>query len=313
MSREHSVKSEPDTFWPNGEPPQVWRLVISLPVIFIALLLDRIKLRRLGVRMMELALKCEPRQPGNRLALAKLQFIIGRKKDAVRSFLEVTRLRPDDTEAYTVLEKMVLSYDVHEKDLEGVRQMVREEGDSFWAHMFMGLMLQGQGETASFSLITGEGTIEVEEATSLENALESFQEAVRLRPESSLAYLKLADCLKGLERFERALDSYEKAHQLEPGLGEARLSMGTCLERLGRAKEAIALLEEETREYPGEGLPFVCLGRVYERSGRRKEALECYKEAVRLEPDDFVFPFLVKAALESEPKGNQRRKRKKKK
>jgi tetratricopeptide (TPR) repeat protein len=196
---------------------------MSLPAVFIALLLGRIKLRRLGVRMMELALKCEPRQAGIRLEIAKLQFIIGRKKDSVRSFLEVTRLRPDDTEAYTVLEKMVLSYDVHENDLESVRQIVREEGDSFWAHMFMGLTLEGQSEIASFSFITGEGTIKAEEATSLENALESSQEAIRLRPESSLAYLKLADCLKGLERFERALENYEKAHQLDPVLREARL------------------------------------------------------------------------------------------
>jgi tetratricopeptide (TPR) repeat protein len=89
--------------------------------------------------------------------------------------------------------------------------------------------------------------------------------------------------------------------------------MGICLERIGRANEAIALLEEATRKYPEEAPPFVCLGIVYERSGRRKEALRCYNEVVRLEPDDFVFPLLAEAALGSEPKRNQRRKRKKNK
>ncbi|HEY9651666.1 MAG TPA: serine/threonine-protein kinase, partial [Coleofasciculaceae cyanobacterium] len=73
----------------------------------------------------------------------------------------------------------------------------------------------------------------------LDDALESYNRAVEIRPEYTEAWSGKGDTLLGLKRYEEALNAYDKAIQIQPNYLDAWNGRGKALNRLQRYEEAV--------------------------------------------------------------------------
>lgn len=71
-----------------------------------------------------------------------------------------------------------------------------------------------------------------------EEALQAYEQAVRLEPDSADAYYNKGNALLCLGRYEEARDAYEDALRLDPNLATAYTNLAETLEKLGRTQEA---------------------------------------------------------------------------
>jgi glyoxylase-like metal-dependent hydrolase (beta-lactamase superfamily II) len=75
----------------------------------------------------------------------------------------------------------------------------------------------------------------------LEEALECYEEALRVNPRHMSAYLSKGLVLTELGSFEEALEIFREILKVKPDAEEASIGMGFCLLGLGRLEEAMAI------------------------------------------------------------------------
>ena len=73
----------------------------------------------------------------------------------------------------------------------------------------------------------------------LEEAIESFDEAIKIDPDNSFAWEFKAIALRSLGRYEDAIKCYDKSMELDPLDYSAIYSRAVLLERLVKLKEAL--------------------------------------------------------------------------
>ncbi|NJR58953.1 MAG: tetratricopeptide repeat protein [Cyanobacteria bacterium CRU_2_1] len=71
------------------------------------------------------------------------------------------------------------------------------------------------------------------------NAIESYDQALAIKPDDHEAWNKRGIVLARLERYEAAIDSFDKALEFKPDYHYAWYSRGLALRKLGRYEEAI--------------------------------------------------------------------------
>ena len=74
-------------------------------------------------------------------------------------------------------------------------------------------------------------------------ALAAYEQAIRLDPNSSIAYHNKGNALNELKRYEEALIAYEQAIRLDPTDAVTYYNKGVALEKLKRYEEALAAYE----------------------------------------------------------------------
>ena len=72
-----------------------------------------------------------------------------------------------------------------------------------------------------------------------DEALQSYDRAIQLKPDFAEAYYNRGLALVELKRFEEALQSYDRAIQLKPDFAEAYSNRGIALDELKRFEEAL--------------------------------------------------------------------------
>ncbi|MGD2096691.1 MAG: tetratricopeptide repeat protein [Desulfobacterales bacterium] len=77
-----------------------------------------------------------------------------------------------------------------------------------------------------------------------EEALESFNRAIRIDPTKADGYLGRANALNTLKRYEEALPDYNKALEIDPTLANAYVNRGSAYSHLGQYEKAIADYEK---------------------------------------------------------------------
>lgn len=114
-----------------------------------------------------------------------------------------------------------------------------------------------------------------------------FRRLVALRPRDAGARYDLGCALSARGHHEDALLSYREALRLQPGHAQARIAVVTTLTELGRGGEAIAALQESPRA--GEP-PSVALGRRARAAhavGKHAEAVLFWTQALDTDPGYF--------------------------
>ena len=106
-----------------------------------------------------------------------------------------------------------------------------------------------------------------------------------LLPRGARAWDDRAEDLWTLDRGQEALDAYERAIQLDPQSPEAWNGRDQVLEGLGRSDEAIESLERAVELDP-DAFYFTVLGDALARLGRHEEALAALSQACELDPTD---------------------------
>jgi tetratricopeptide (TPR) repeat protein len=119
----------------------------------------------------------------------------------------------------------------------------------------------------------------------LDEAIEHYEEAVRLSPGYVGARFNLATALTRRGRQQEAVGQYRELLLREPDHAEARYNLGLNLARLGRFEEAAHELAEAARLRPDSPEAFHNWGLALAQLGRDDEAIQRYREALRLRPD----------------------------
>ena len=115
----------------------------------------------------------------------------------------------------------------------------------------------------------------------LDEALVSYDATIRLKPDRADAFNARGTTLLNLKRFNEALASYETAIRLKPDHADAHHNRGSALLSLNRFDEALASYDEVIRLKPGHPDVFNNRGNALLALKRPEEALASYDAALR--------------------------------
>jgi tetratricopeptide (TPR) repeat protein len=117
-----------------------------------------------------------------------------------------------------------------------------------------------------------------------EEALEAYDDALRLNPHSAVAYAGKGDVLSRLKRYKEAVEAYAQAAQLDPTISENE--HGDALLAVKQYEEALSAYDQAIRFAPTLPTAYSGKGDVFFQLHRYEKALEAYEMALRLNPSD---------------------------
>lgn len=115
-------------------------------------------------------------------------------------------------------------------------------------------------------------------------ALESFEQAVRLDPKSADGFRGLGKVLMDLGRERASLRAFEKALRLNWRDAESLSCYGSALLQLGRHREAARYLSDAVKYDAKRASAWVALGTALLQGRRLSSALASFETAVQLDP-----------------------------
>jgi tetratricopeptide (TPR) repeat protein len=118
------------------------------------------------------------------------------------------------------------------------------------------------------------------ELDSGKQALDYFDQALKINAEDHVLLNNVAFCLERLGRCNQAIKCYEKALSLDPGNPTYLYNQGLCLLKLQRWDRACECLKEVVKCDPGNGIAWCGLAAVSQARGNDDEALDCYNKAL---------------------------------
>jgi len=130
-----------------------------------------------------------------------------------------------------------------------------------------------------------------------DEAIEHYQEALRIKPEWAQARYNLGVARTRQGKFDEAIQDSLKALQKDPNLARARLNLANALLSRGQIQAAIENYQEAIRIKPDYARAHSNLGVVFMRQGRIDDAISHLKKALRINPDDERIRFNLDLAL----------------
>lgn len=117
-----------------------------------------------------------------------------------------------------------------------------------------------------------------------QEAIEHFQQALRLKPNYADAHNNLSNVLRDSGRLAEAIEHSEEALKYQPDFADAHYNLGITLTQAGQLQEAITHYQEAVRLSPDFADAHYNLGRALAQAGQPQEAMRHYQRAVDLNP-----------------------------
>lgn len=118
-----------------------------------------------------------------------------------------------------------------------------------------------------------------------EEALASYDRALRLKPDYAKAFYHRGNTLLNLKRPEDALASYDRALKLKPDYADALYNCGVALQSLKRPEEAVARYDRALQLKPEDAEALNNRGNALLDLRRPAQALISYDRALSFKPD----------------------------
>jgi thioredoxin-like negative regulator of GroEL len=125
--------------------------------------------------------------------------------------------------------------------------------------------------------------VQAEESGEKTEAMELYEEILRLDPSYAPAYINLGTIYFHLRQFGRAEELYRCATVADPGYVLAFFDLGNVLDELQRLDESIAAYCQAVALSPRYGDAHYNLALAYERKGERRSALKHWQAYVKLD------------------------------
>lgn len=117
-----------------------------------------------------------------------------------------------------------------------------------------------------------------------EDAVKSYQQAVKLKKDYSEAYYNLGDAYFQLKQYKQAIEAYKQAIRYQSNFPTAYNNLGTTYYKVGEHKKAIEAYKEAIRLDPKSGSTYFNLGVTYVERGNEPAALDQYKILKTVDP-----------------------------
>ncbi len=130
-----------------------------------------------------------------------------------------------------------------------------------------------------------------------EAAIDSYDQALRMRPDSTSALVNRSNALRALKRTREALRDVEAALRVDPSYPYALNSHGNLLRELGQRTEALAAFDRALLAKPDFAVAYCNRGMVLLDLQQPGAALASFEAASRLAPDDAEAVFGRASAL----------------
>ena len=119
-----------------------------------------------------------------------------------------------------------------------------------------------------------------------EEAIASFDKAIEIKPDQCKAWYNRGHSLHDLSRKEEAILSYEKAVEIKPDNHIVWVLRGISLYELDREEASIASFDKAIEIKPDDHTAWYCRGNSLSELGREEEAISSYEKAIEIKPDD---------------------------
>ncbi|MGA2242992.1 MAG: tetratricopeptide repeat protein [Verrucomicrobiota bacterium] len=137
--------------------------------------------------------------------------------------------------------------------------------DNSFAHMNMGVTLTAQDR--------------------LDEAIEHFQKALKVRPDYAECHNNLGVALRRKGQVDEAIMHFQKALEIHPDHAEIHNGLGFTLVQKGQVDEAIAHYQEAIQLEPDYAEAHYNLANMLAKKGQFAEAIVQYQKAIQLNPD----------------------------
>lgn len=131
----------------------------------------------------------------------------------------------------------------------------------------------------------------------VQEAIAHYSEALRIKSDYAAAHNNLGKALAAQGNLNEAIAHYFKALRIEPDNATAHGNLGVALAEEGKPKEAIRHFSEALRITPGDAKAHKNLGAALAGQGRLEEAIRHYATALRIAPGDADTHFNLGHAL----------------
>jgi len=171
--------------------------------------------------------------------------------------------------------------------LELSKQSVKTKPDDYWALIQYGDALRINGrfveaiDMYNHSFILSESVVAkcglaetLRDMGRLDDALVTYQEAVRIHPTDVVAKNGLAETLRSMGRLDDALVTYQEAVRIHPTDVVAKCGLAETLRSMGRLDDALVTYQEAVRIHPTDVVAKNGLACLLSLLGREEEALQ---------------------------------------
>lgn len=129
-----------------------------------------------------------------------------------------------------------------------------------------------------------------------EEALKSFNKALRVKVNFADAHFAKGSVLMKLGKYEESIKEYELAIKFKPEDARAYQSKGLVLMKLERYEEALKAFDATIEQNAADAETFTEKGKVLCELKRHEEAMEAFTTAIELDPNQY-FPYLQKGKI----------------
>ena len=119
-----------------------------------------------------------------------------------------------------------------------------------------------------------------------DEALLSFQQAVKINPEYADAHINLANLLLQRGQVDEAVSHLQRALEINPTYALAHNNLGNILQKQGQVDDAILHFQKALQVDPAYGMAHYNLGNALAQKGNAAEAISHFEKALQIQPDD---------------------------
>jgi protein O-GlcNAc transferase len=127
--------------------------------------------------------------------------------------------------------------------------------------------------------------ISLEDNGDLEAAIDSYKQAIKIKPDYAEAYNNMGIALKKKGDLKAAIDSYKHAIKIKPNYAGAYNNMGIALQDKGNLEAAIESYKQAIKIKPDYADAYYNMGISLAEQGDLKAAIDSYKHAIKIKPD----------------------------
>ena len=190
---------------------------------------------------------------------------VGRLVEAEALYRRTLATRPNYPDALHLLGVIASQTGRHELSVQLIQLAIEQDENSPLYYSNLGLSLQALDR--------------------LEEALESYDRALAVRPQYAEALFNRGVTLQKLRRPDDAVESYDRAVAVRPDYAEALCNRGVALQELGRFTDALESYDRALVLRPDFAEALCNRGNALSAVKCLQDALESYEQALALRPD----------------------------